>query len=324
MLSRYRNAELAIVASTLFTEGGDWRSIYFYARKAEADGRRVVLVNPRDKRGLRQALAVWGFSPRVVVNGLNSFDSWFVLAMCLSRPDVRIYLHETEFALDGYRKAHPLRYVLLRHVFARNPLLCVSQKAAALYRERFGSTKTHAVYECPGYENAAPLGSGRIHIVNVGSLTERKGVELFSKVADLAKERHPEWKFHWIGGVATMSKLHRSPAVSWHGFMWHPNELVKQCNLFFLSSLDDPCPLSLLEALQQGMPCVAYARTGSAEVIGGLSGCAVYSAHEPAAAMAAIEKALAEEDGDREARVRAAREISCARAFARRIEKAFE
>jgi len=324
LIARYKSAELAIIGTTFFTEGGDWRSIYLYARRAESEGKSIVFVNPSDKRGLRQALAVWAFAPRVIVNGLNSFDSWCVLAMCMLRPDVRIYLHETEVALDSYREAHPVRYALLRHILGRNPLLCVSQKAETLYRQRFGTSTTHVVYECPGDDDAWEFEPGCVHILNVGSLNERKGVELFSKVADLARERHPDWRFHWIGGVATMNNLYRSPAVKWYGFTWHPTEALKKCQLFFLSSVDDPCPLSLLEALQQGMPCVAYDRTGSAEIIGGLPGCAVYSAYEPAAAMAAIEKALAEEDGDRAARARAASEISGARAFARRIERAFE
>ncbi|MFM8808981.1 MAG: glycosyltransferase family 4 protein [Chthoniobacterales bacterium] len=292
MRSRYKNAELAIIATSLFTEGGDWRSIYIYARKAEADGRRVVLVNPRGKRGLRQTLAAWFFSPRVLVNGLASFGSWPVFALCLARPDVRIYLHETEHALDGYGRDFPLRFRLLRRILARNPILCVSEKAAALYRERFGSRETHVVYECAGNDHVLNLDPAKVHIVNVGSLNERKGVDLFSRVADLAKERHPEWQFHWVGGLASMNSLYRSPAVQWHGFMWQPGKLVKQCKVFFLSSVDDPCPLSALEALAEDVPCVVYERTGTAELVARMPGCAIYRDYTPEAALSALENAL--------------------------------
>ena len=295
MYSRYKNAELAIIASSLFTEGGDWRSIYIYARKAEADGRRVVLVKPRGKRGFRQTLAAWAFAPRVIVNALASFDSWVVFAMCLSRPDVIVYLHETEHALDGYKRECPLRFRLLRRILARNPILCVSEKAAALYRERFGSRETHVVYECAGNDADLNLDPAKVHIVNVGSLNERKGVELFSQVADLAQERHPEWQFHWVGGLASTNTLYRSPAVKWHGFMWQPGKLVKQCKVFFLSSVDDPCPLSALEALGEDVGCVAYKKTGTAELIEHLPGCAVYREYTPEAALSALESAVRQE-----------------------------
>ena len=281
------------MGTSFFTDGGDWRSIYLYARKAEAEGKRVIIANPRTKRGIRQTLAVFAFAPRVIVNALASFDSLLVLTMCLARPDVRIYLHETEYALDGYQHAHPLRYRLLAKILARNPVLCVSKKAEALYRERFGTQITHVVYEYPGDDAAVKLDPSFVHIVNVGSLNERKGVDLFGRVADLAKDRHPNWRFHWLGGVATMGELYRSPNVTWHGFMWHPHELVKQCRLFFLSSIDDPYPLSAIEALQAGVGCVAYERTGTAELIEGTAGCAVFRAHAPLDALAALEHAIA-------------------------------
>lgn len=319
MLARYKNAELVIVGATFFTEGGDWRSIYLYARTAQNDGRSVIIVNPRDKRGLRQLLAVWAFSPRVIVNGLNSFDSWCVLAMCFARSDVRIYLHETEFALDGYREAHPVRYALLQRILGRNPLLCVSQKAEALYRARFGAHTTHVIYECAGDDDPLEFEAGRIHIVNVGSLNERKGVELFSRVADLAKEHHPDWEFHWIGGVATMNKLYRSPAVSWHGFAWHPKEVVSQCQLFFLSSIDDPCPLSALEALQSGVGCVAFANTGTAELVANVPGCAVFDTYDEQAALRALENALSSLPSDRAA-IKCAASRASLTAFADAIE----
>ena len=291
-MNRYKAARLALVGTSFFTEGGDWRSIYLYARSAETRGERVFLVNPAGKRGWRQLLAVWAFAPRVIVNALASFDSWLVLAMCLCRSDVRVYLHETEYALDSFGRAFPLRYHLLSVVLARNPLLCVSKKAEILYRERFGAKRTHVVYECVGNQNAVELDQGLVHIVNVGSLNERKGVELFSKVADLAKSKYPEWQFHWVGGLATTSQLYQSSAVQWHGFTWRPEKLVARCQLFFLSSIDDPCPLSAIEALQVGIPVVAYAKTGTAELGEGLTGCGVYHHYSAESAFAALELAV--------------------------------
>ena len=61
---------------------------------------------------------------------------------------------------------------------------------------------------------------------------------------------------------------------------------------FFLSSIDDPCPLSALEALNAGVGCVAYEQTGTAELIQGFLGCSIYRDYNPEAALFAIEEAL--------------------------------
>jgi glycosyltransferase involved in cell wall biosynthesis len=129
----------------------------------------------------------------------------------------------------------------------------------------------------------------------VGSINERKGVELFSKVADLAAESHPNWQFHWIGSKATMGELYQSPKVTWHGWQWNPRDIVQQCDLFFLSSIDDPCPLAALEALHMGKRCVAYKKTGTAELIENLQGCSVYHEYEPRAALKALTTAATAE-----------------------------
>jgi glycosyltransferase involved in cell wall biosynthesis len=293
MLNRYKEAEIVVVGTSFQSEGGDWRSIYLYARSAAAGGGRVIVVNPREKRGWRQTLAVLFFSPRVIVNALASFQSWLVVLMCLLRKDVRLYLHETEYSLDAYRRSNPIRYRIVAFILGRNPILCVSRSAEGLYRKRFGAKETAVVYECPGDFDSTELDPNRVHIVNVASFEKRKGAKLFSKVADLAKERHPDWQFHWVGGSPESEEKPLSAAVEWHGFMWQPSEIVKRCRLFFLSSVDDPCPLSALEALRVGIGCVVYAKTGTAELVESLPGCAVFPDYTAHSALAAIEEALA-------------------------------
>ena len=51
MLKRYKDAEIVVVGTSFQSEGGDWRSIYLYARSAAAGGGRVIIVNPREKCG---------------------------------------------------------------------------------------------------------------------------------------------------------------------------------------------------------------------------------------------------------------------------------
>ena len=243
MYRRYHQSELVVIGSTFFSEGGDWKSIYLYARNAQVNGRAVLMVNSR--LAWRQVLPAWFFAPRIVVNALASFDSWLLIALCLARRDVSIYLHETGYALDAFANSCPLKYRILLRIFSRNPLLCVSQQAARLYRQRFNSESASIIHECTG-DDVSSLDPDCVHIVNVGSLNERKGVDLFSRVADLARIHHPSWKFHWVGGLASMNNLYFSPAVSWYGFMWQPVTLVKQCQVFFYRRSMIPAHYQLL------------------------------------------------------------------------------
>ena len=292
LANRYRSLDLAVVGSTFFSDGGDWRSIYAFFRTAQQEGRNVQLIDLRRSDGLKQLLAAGMFSPRVIVNAMASLMSWPCLLLCLLRRDVYVYLHETEFALDAARKTHPVRFRLFRRIMRRNPVLCVSHQAEALYRQQYGSTSTHVVYECARTPDTRSFRSGRVHIVMAGSMDERKGVTLFSRVAELAADHFPDWQFHWIGGRASERKLEQSARVTWHG--WQPGVAVflAQADVFLLSSVDDPCPLAALEALALHKRCVAYRNTGIAELIEGIAGCAVYDSYAPEAALAAVERAL--------------------------------
>jgi glycosyltransferase involved in cell wall biosynthesis len=322
MRGRYRQLKVAILANTLFTEGGDWRSIYLYGRQLETAGEKIALVAPGGKRGWRQTVAAFAFAPRVLVNGMGTLRLPLVLALSLLRKDTRIYLHETSYELDGLQRQSPRAYKLIAKLLRERPLLCVSQQAEALYKERFGARRTHVVYEYPGADTvAATLEPGKTHIVMVGSINRRKGAELFSKAADLAAERHPDWRFHWVGGLATMDAIYQSPRVTWHGWSWTPRELVGQCGAFLLTSVDDPCPLAALEALFLGKRCVAYTGTGTAEIIAGLPGCAVYAQHTPEAALEALERALGTE-ADPAAITAAATRTAGREAFVKNMEAA--
>jgi glycosyltransferase involved in cell wall biosynthesis len=290
-IGRYRSLDLVIVGYSLYSEGGDWRSIHLYFRDAQQKGRRVHLVDGRRGDGLRQLLAAGAFAPRIIVNALASLEHWPCALLCLLRRDTFIYLHETEHALDQFQRQHPLHYRLLARVLRNNPLLCVSRQAEALYQQRFGSTRTHVVYENVRAPEAAIFAPGRRQVVMVGSMDARKGVDLFSRVADLAAGKFPEWQFHWIGGGAH-GPLYLSEHVRWHGWQPAASAFLAQADAFFLSSVDDPCPLAALEALALGKRCVAYGHTGIAELVQGIAGCEVYQAYSPEAALAALNRAF--------------------------------
>lgn len=287
----YRSLDLVIIGYTLFAEGGDWRSIYLYYRDAQQRGQRVKLIDGKRSDGTKQLLAAGFLAPRILVNGLNSLLSWPCLCLCLLRKDVYVYLHGTQYIFEEVNRRFPLRARLIAVILRRNPLLCVSQQAEKLYRERFGSTRTQVVYECIRVGSFEAFKPGFIQVLMAGTMDQRKGVSLFSKAADLAESQFPDWQFHWCGGSSADSQLYRSNRVVWHG--WQPvlQPFLERSQILFLSSSDDPCPLVALEALACGKKCVVYRRTGIAELIEGIPGCAVYEDYTPEAALAALAKA---------------------------------
>jgi len=101
-------------------------------------------------------------------------------------------------------------------------------------------------------------------------------------------------------------------------------DIVNQAQIFFLSSIDDPCPLSAIEAMQSGKQCVAYKATGTAELIEGVPGCVTFDEYSPEAALAAIARALAADSNAATAIASKAREHTSLQAFARSIDDALE
>jgi len=322
-MKRYAKSEVAILISSLFSEGGDWRSIYFFAKRLEAQGRSIALVSVNAKRGFRQMWAAAVFAPRLLVNGLGTLTQWPMLLICLWRKDARIYLHETGYMLDEFKASSPYRYRIVSRILSRNPLLCVSKQAEEMYRQRFGNVRTHVVYEYTGEgPHEGLIDQSKRNIVMVGSINERKGAELFSKVADLAADLNTDWQFHWVGSLATMNAIYLSENVNWHGWQWQPGKIVEQCDVFFLSSVDDPCPLAALEAMQQGLQIVAYGKTGTAEIIKEVVGCGVFKDYSADKAMDCLAKTL-RTVSEPEAVKEKARTIVGVEAFYKRIEEAF-
>lgn len=276
------------------SEGGAWRSIYRYFRHVEAQGETVMLIDRRRQGTFRQLLAAVCFSPCILFNGIGPFYRWEGILACLWRKDILIYLHDTAHGVDSYARQHPGKFRFFRRILKRNPVLCVSEQMREYYRKEFGVNRSHVVHEAVALPTPPDFEAGLRHIVMVGSMDERKGVPLFSEVAALAAAKNLPWKFHWVGALASRSLGELSPKVCWWGWQDAPWEFLRQSDVFFLSSMDDPLPLACLEAMMMGKRCVVYRQTGIAELIDGIRGCAVFENHSAADAFRGLEKVMAE------------------------------
>lgn len=290
----YRSRALVVIGDDFFSEGGAWRSVYRYFRRAEAAGKAVLLVDLRKRNTCRSMMASFLFSPRLLVNGLGLFQRWSGILPGLMRRDMLIYLHDTAYMVDGFARQHPWKFYFFRRILRRNIILCVSEQMQDYYRKEFGVTRSHVVREAVALPAPPEFDPNVRNIVMVGSLDERKGVKLFSEVAAAAAAKRLPWKFHWIGGLASQSLGALSSDVRWWGWQDTPLEFTGRADVFFLSSMDDPLPLACLEAMMLGRRCVVYRQTGIAEMIEDIRGCAVFENYSATDAMRALEKVLAE------------------------------
>ncbi len=321
LVNYYGSRNLVIVGYDFHSEGGAWRSIYRYFRYAEARGEPIMVVDRRKQRTFRQLFAAVCFSPHILFNGMGTFYCWEAILACLWRKDILIYLHDTAHSVGGFARAHPLKYRCFRFILKRNTILCVSEQMQKYYREEFGMPRSQVVREAVELPCSPEFEPGLRHIVMIGSLDERKGVPLFSEVAAMAAAKNLPWKFHWVGALASQSLGGLSKNVRWWGWQDTPLEFIRQADMFFLSSVDDPLPLACLEAMTLGKRCVVYRQTGIAEMIEGVRGCGVFENYSSADALRALEKAL-EETFDHARLEQITRENASVPAFAAKIQQA--
>jgi glycosyltransferase involved in cell wall biosynthesis len=238
----------------------------------------------------------------ILINGLGFYETQPFRVFLETVPGRSVFslLHETAFAIEASEKRHPRGAKLFwRNLPLINVLFSTARQAEWLRSQT----------ECPGtvVYNAilvpgglAPLPprptSSRPRIVNVATVQERKGPRLFDAVATLAAEQGLDIEFTWIGRRTTWIEddFTFSEHVDWidHLAPEQVMDLLAGSDVFFLSSVDDPLPLSVTEAAHRGCRIVTYTEPGSNEVFSGLKGYEAFERYEPDAALDAILRVL--------------------------------
>lgn len=121
------------------------------------------------------------------------------------------------------------------------------------------------------------IGQDRIVVLNVGYADDRKGFDLFVRTAELAASKDPKVLFLWAGAATRELMQWRVPEIAsgplaqnftFCGFQNDVGKYYRIADIFFLSSREDPYPSVILEAMQRGLPVVAFeGATGAAELI---------------------------------------------------------
>ncbi len=235
-----------------------------------------------------------------VVKTLSQVDMRAVAAASETRGVPLIfYCHETQFvyrrlldSFGGRVQAFTDKVLPKCHVFA------VSDQQAD-WIASLGAKNIRTVYNAVGaaFKPVELERSEKAIVLMVGTQQKRKGVELFSNVADLAKSQGLDWQFVWLGAYTKDSGgLYRSPEVDWHGHVGtdEVRSWLSKSSVFFLSSIDDPMPLGVGEALATGLPCVVFKSTGFAQFIDHHAAGAVYPYYDAHTALSSLKRILVE------------------------------
>ena len=306
------------------------KPLMMYAEHAaDHNGPQVELIRGEDIARSPEARRKVKSAKAVIVNGLQAFLFQGVFDIPNLNSNTWFYLHETEWVWNDSERKMPERYQRVRETLRQNGVLTCSDKQRMWLRELVAPIRDATIYNCveigAGDASIVPSQPGLPHkILMVGSMQPRKGVDLFSATADLAKQESRPYDFVWVGDTGLDSPhFRRSENATWLGRADGEQIRVLMANssAFFLSSIDDPLPLVVSEALSTGLGCAVYANTGSEEIVRGIEGCAVFDQHVAASALAAIDAVVEGKLDPVEARS-AAERFTGVEAFARRLEQA--
>lgn len=231
----------------------------------------------------------------MLINGIRVMNFRNV-AKCIRFAKPKLYIHETSYVFKRVMDSSPKEMKRNISLMKKCEILCVSKMQQDYFRETYGIEKSKVIYECIPRQNTEsyknPYSEDLVNIVMVGSIQHRKGVDLFSQVADLAAKEGLNWRFHWVGNKVGQQEVYMSEKVIWHGYRSDPIPYMEHADLLFLSSVDDPFPLTCLECLQVFTGIVVYKEVGSAEIIDGISGCAVFREYTVDSALNALKNAM--------------------------------
>ena len=218
-------------------------------------------------------------------NGYKFHDFVNLLAI-----PVFIYWHETEWGLDHWTKQFSKAHKVIQKVSPNaNVVHLTASKAGTRAVKSFypEAVNIFEVYECSQViESAAEFDTHDLgddfFIINIASIQERKGTDLFVDTAIKVCKNCSGVKFLWVGKVVNVAgsqelfdgcvnKIKANNLEDRIIFAGHRADVfsyIKKSHLFFLSSRDDPFPLGVIEAMACGKNIVTFDVGGAPEAIG--------------------------------------------------------
>jgi glycosyltransferase involved in cell wall biosynthesis len=113
-------------------------------------------------------------------------------------------------------------------------------------------------------------------VVNLASIQERKGTDLFVQTAIKVCQVHPSVEFIWLGDgrpfgtwQTDIERAGLQGRILFPGYVEAAHLILRRASVLFLSSRDDPFPLSVLEAMCLARSIVTFGVGGAPEALAG-------------------------------------------------------
>jgi len=230
-------------------------------------------------RRLRYDFVLFNGLASLSANSLFAYPLW--CAAIRFRLPVFFYWHETEWTLRRQAQEQPRSARRIARMAQHPSVLHLTASGATSdsVRGRFGDVCTVPIYECAHI----PQPSAAIHrpaepplVVNAATIQPRKGTDLFVETAIKVCREHPTVAFVWMGHgdsfgnwPGQIREAGLEQRILFPGYVNKPHLLLRRASIFFLSSRDDPFPLSVLEAMALGRAVVTFDVGGAPEALAG-------------------------------------------------------
>jgi glycosyltransferase involved in cell wall biosynthesis len=258
-----------VVFEDLVREVSPWRDLAALLRMARhlRKERPDVVHTHSSKAGILGRCAAWLAGVPLIIHTFHGFGfherqspllKWaYILserfAACLSHKLIFVAQANMEYAAR-YNIGNSAAYELIR-----------SGIALSTYPRK---VDIKAVRAAAGIRRDPPL------VLSIGNLKAQKNPEDFLKVAEAVCAKIPRGTFVFIGDGPLRNKLEArvmlkglSQRVQFIGWREDAAQLLAAADIFLMTSLWEGLPRALLEAMQSGLPCVAYNVDGIADVL---------------------------------------------------------
>ncbi|MDW6018308.1 glycosyltransferase [Vibrio plantisponsor] len=196
---------------------------------------------------------------------------------------VFLYCHETEFVFDFEKNNNKAFSGRLEKIKNKVTWLCVSEQQKQYLSNSFGVKNAQVIYETiPNYYDDLfkfssaldgdshyidfPKNVKNKKIVMIGSAQPRKGLRLYDEIASLSKEWQLPYDFYWIGGKTKASKHLDLDKMNFHWLGELDSnttlKILNKSDMLFVSSIDDPMTLTVIEAVKLKKKVMFYKTVG--------------------------------------------------------------
>ena len=204
--------------------------------------------------------------------------------------------HGLSFERQDISALTKIFYIFLENFasFFSSTVLCCSKSESEIYKKYVPFAKCHYIENFCDTEKFASTykkrlerlnqESGALHVITVGGIRTQKNPEAFAKIAGVLKECNIQ--FTWVGdGEEADVETLKSASVVVTGWLNAEavQEKLSQADVYLQTSLWEGMPISVIEAMAAGLPCVVSNIPGNTDCVTHSENGYIYNSEEEAA-----------------------------------------